>query len=370
MIKTLEKKPDMALISLLIILIVFGLVMLSSASVVLGQTKFSDPYIFLKKQILLGVIPGIIFFYGCYLFDFKFWQKLALPLLIFSLTLMLMVFLPFIGIEHAGARRWIGIGSFSFQPSELLKLAFIIYLASWLKNKRSANRSLTLPFLSLLGAISLLIILQPDIGTLIVIIASSLAMYFAAGAPIKDMAKIAAVSLILFTAVTIFSPYRLNRIKTFFNRARDPLGISYQINQSILAIGSGGILGLGLGHSRQKFNYLPEVNADAIFAIIAEELGFIFSTILIGLFLAIGIKGIDIARKTENFFGKLVATGIAAWLLSQTLINISATAGILPFTGVPLPFISYGGTAMLFLLSGMGILANISRYASESRTQA
>lgn len=361
------KKPDMVCIALIALIVVLGLVMLSSASVVLGQTRFNDPYVFFKKQLVLGVIPGLILCYGLTLFDYRLLEKIAIPLFVANLFLMMLVFVPGIGLAHGGARRWVGVGPLSFQPSELLKLTFIIYLSAWLKRKKVSGGITTLPFLSLLGVIAVLVLAQPDVGTLGVLLVISFGMYFAAGASIKDLGKIGAISIILLLVIVVIAPYRLNRLKVFFDPTTDPLGSSYQINQSILAIGSGGLTGLGIGHSRQKFNYLPEVSGDAIFAIIAEELGFIMGIGFIALFVALASKGLTIAHHASDEFGYLIACGLSLWVLAQTLINISAAAGLIPFTGVPLPFVSYGGTAMLIGLSGMGILISISRYGSTQQ---
>ncbi len=362
------QKPDYVFLCLVGLIVISGLVMLSSATVVLGQTRFDDPYIFFKKQLVLGVIPGLILMYGLSLFEYRFLERIAVPLFIANLFLMLLVFVPGIGLVHGGAYRWIGIGPFSFQPSELLKLTFILYLGAWLSHKKKTGGITTLPFISLLSVIALLLISQPDVGTLGVILAISLGMYFAAGASFRALGKIGAIALILLSLLVVIAPYRLNRLKVFFDPTLDPLGTSYQINQSILAIGTGGLGGLGLGHSRQKFNYLPEVSGDAIFAIIAEELGLILSILLIGLFVGLAHKGLSIAEHAPDEFGHLVAVGLSLWILSQTLINISAAAGLIPFTGVPLPFVSYGGTAMLIALSGMGILVSISRHGTTERT--
>ena len=360
-----EHKPDFLLIITLGIICFFGLLMLSSASSVQAFQNYNDSYYFLKHQLVRGLIPGLIAFFIFSRINFRQWKKYAFWMLIGSILLLILVFIPGIGESFGKAHRWIKIGSLVFQPTEIVKLTFLIYLATWLAKKTEREigdfEYSLMPFLFLLGVVVFLILAQPDLGTLLVIIAISFMVYFAAGAPWKHILGLVVGGLIiLFIAVQI-APYRLDRLTSFFNPGIDPQGTSYHINQAKLAIGSGGILGLGMGKSRQKFNYLPEVSGDSIFAVIAEEMGFIFSIIILGLFLLLMVRGFKIARASPDNFGRLLAIGITGWFSFQAFINIAAMVGLVPLTGIPLPFISYGGTALTISLLACGILVNISK---------
>ena len=357
--------PDYVLIGTLALIILFGLMMLSSASSVQAFQKFGDSYYFFKNQLLRGLIPGLIAFYFASRIDYRTWKKYAFGLLIASVVMLILVFIPGLGVSYGKAQSWLKIGPLGFQPTEIVKLTFLIYLATWLEKR--GERGLKdpqyglLPFLFAIGLISFLILAQPDLGTLMIVIAISLIIYFMAGAPGKYILWIFIGGLVIaFIAIQV-APYRLDRFTAFFNQEADPQGIGYHISQAKLAIGSGGFLGLGIGKSRQKFNYLPEVYGDSIFAVIAEEMGFLFSIILIGLFLTLTIRGLKIGRASPDNFGRLLAVGIISWFTLQTFINIGAMAGLLPLTGIPLPFISYGGTALTVSLFAAGILVNISK---------
>jgi len=361
-------KPDYILMTIIGIIIVFGLTMLSSASAAMAYQKFQDSYHFLKRQIIIGLIPGLILFFLFFNIDYRKWKKISLPLLVFSLLLLIAVFLPFIGFSHGGSRRWISLGGFVFQPSELMKLTLLLYLAALFEKRLENIKNFSygfLPFLILLGIISLLIILQPDIGTLFIIAITATIIFFAAGGRFLHLAFLGLMSFSTLAVLIKIAPYRMARFTVFLNPEIDPRGIGYHINQALLAIGSGGIFGLGLGNSRQKFLYLPEVSGDSIFAVIAEELGFIFTTGLIILFVILTLRGFKIAKKSPDVFGKLVAVGITSWFVFQAFINIGAMLGLLPLTGLPLPFVSYGGSAMVVSLMAFGILMNISKQTRE-----
>jgi cell division protein FtsW len=273
-----------------------------------------------------------------------------------------------VGVNYQGASRWIDLGPISFQPSEVVKISVIIYLASWLKGKGSRIEDFKqglIPFLIILGGIALLIISQPDIGTLGVIVMISLIMFYVAGAPIKYIIGILLGGMAFLGLLIKLEPYRMSRLTAFLNPSIDPQGISYQINQALLAVGSGGFLGLGLGHSRQKFNYLPEPAGDSIFAVISEELGMIGAFGVILLFIILALKGYRVARFAPDKFGKLVAVGIVSWIVFQALVNIMSILKLMPLTGITLPFISYGSTSLVFTLIGVGILLNISKYSKS-----
>lgn len=358
-------QPDYRFIIALSLIVIFGLVMLSSASVSLSFEKFNEGYYYVKHQILNGVIPGIILLVVFSFVDYRFWKKIALGLLIFSIALLVLVFIPGIGAGYGTAKSWIYIFGVSFQPAELVKLTFLIYLATWLESrgqKKASDFSEGLvPFLSILGVIAILLILQPDIGTMSIIILTGLVVYFIGGANLLHMLYVGLAGFISLIVLIKISPYRAARLMTFLHPELDPQGIGYHINQAFLAIGSGGFWGRGFGMSRQKFQYLPEVAGDSIFAIIAEELGFILATILVLAFLYLMYRGFKIAQNAPDSFAKLLVIGIISWIMIQAFVNIGAMVGLLPLTGVPLPFISYGGTALAVLLGACGIVINISR---------
>ena len=363
--KTGYHAPDYIFAGSLGLIVVVGLLMLSSASSVQSFKDFGDVYYLFKHQFISGIIPGVIAFYIASRIDYQVWKKYALWMLLATVVLLVAVFIPGIGANYDKSQSWINLGFFGFQPTEIVKLTFLIYLATWLekRGKQGLRDSQTsfLPFMSLLGVLAFLILAQPDTGTLAVIITISLVVYFIAEAPLKHLTIIVGLfAFMVFIAIQI-APYRLARITAFLHPDIDPQGIGYQVNQAKLAVGSGGFFGLGIGKSRQKFSYLPEVSGDSIFAVIAEEMGFFFSILLIGLFITLGIRGLKIARASPDVFGKLLATGITTWLIFQALINIGAIIGIMPLTGIPLPFVSYGGTATVVGLFACGILLNISK---------
>ncbi len=284
---------------------------------------------------------------------------------IFSLGLLVLVFLPGLGATYRGVHSWINLGIISFQPTEIVKLTFLIYLATWLEKKGEHGLKNVqygfLPFIFSLGLVVFLVMAQPDLGSLLIILAMSFSVYFIAKAPYKHILGLFLGGLIILLISLQVAPYRLARLTSFLNPEADPQGIGYHIAQAKIAVGSGGLIGLGIGKSRQKFNYLPEVYGDSIFAVIAEEMGFIFCLILIGLFLVLIIRGFKIARAAPDQFGRLLACGITSWFGFQALINIATMVGLFPLTGIPLPFISYGGTAMTVSLMAVGILVNISK---------
>lgn len=360
------KKPDPILLSVVILLLVFGSVMISSAGVVLSKTKFDQDYYFFQHQLFYGIIPGIILMLITQAIHYKFWKKVAVPFFILSLISLVLVFIPGVGIRFQGASRWVNLGVLSFQPTEMMKLSLILYLAMWLESRGKKLKEFLdgfIPFAIILSVISFLVIKQPDLGTLGSIIFISVVMFFISGAPMGFLGLMFAGGVSMLLLLIKLEPYRLNRLTTFLNPDHDPRGIGYQINQALLAIGSGGLTGLGLGHSRQKFNYLPEPIGDSIFAIICEELGLVGAVFLLILFLLFATRGYKIAKNAPDKFSQLVAVGISTWIIFQALINISAIVGLIPLTGVPLPFISYGATSLIFILSGVGILLNISKYS-------
>ena len=358
-------KPDTVLFIVVALILLFGLVMLSSASVAVGFNRFGDGGFYIKRQ-LVALIVGAAAFYVCYRIDYHLWQKYAFFLFLLSMFLLVLVFVPGIGVGGYGARRWLNLYFFrSFQPAEFVKLTLILYLSTWFSLRGEAvMRDLkagVLPFIGLLVVLFGLIIKQPDLGTLLVICWIGMVLYFVGGAHPKHFAAIILSGVALLGLVIKLAPYRMARVTAFLNPWLDPQGTGYHITQAFYAIGSGGIFGVGLGHSRQKFLYLPEVTGDSIFAVIAEELGFVLSAVLIALFLVLLWRGIRIAKHATDNFGKLVAAGITAWIVGQAFLNIGAITGALPLTGIPLPLVSYGGTSLVMALAGLGILFNISK---------
>lgn len=355
---------DRKLFWVLTILFVGGILILSSASIVLSERNSGTFYYYTLRQLLVGGILGFIGCYIAYKVPYRFWRKMGIPLMAFSFLLLLLLFIPQFGFTHGGARRWITLGFINFQPSEILKLSFVIYLASWLDARRSDIGSVAyglLPFSLMVGLVSIFLIMQPDMGTLIIILATAGIMYLIGGARVHQMAILGGLGIIIGFLLIQIAPYRLARILVFLNPEYDPLGAGYQITQSLIAIGSGGFFGRGFGMGIQKYNYLPEPMGDSIFAIYLEEMGFIGALLLVGVFLFFLWRGLSIARRAHDTFGKLLAAGITVSIFVQAFINMAAISGLLPLTGVPLPFVSYGGTSLMVTLISTGILLNISK---------
>ena len=382
-----HSRPDYVLVAVVTILMVLGILILTSVSTSLALKRFGTTYYFLNHQLLFGILPGIILAFLAFRIRLDLLKKWAPILLLINLVLLAIVFLPgskFLvgGTVLGGAARWINLGSISFQPAEFLKLTFILYLAAWLTSrtpqragggqsekkftpldsKHLTGFSTTLAaFLIVIGLISLLLIFQPDISTLGVIILVATLIYFLAGTPLWHNILIILIGGGGLLSLIKLAPYRFARLLVFLKPEIDPMGIGYQLKQALIAVGSGGIFGLGLGMSRQKFGFLPQSMSDSIFAIFSEETGFIGSLILITLFLIFLWRGFRIGKITQDRFSQLTALGITSWIIIQAFVNIGSMIGILPLTGIPLPFISYGGSALVAELVGIGILLNISK---------
>jgi len=355
--------PDRMLLAVISILLIFGLISLSSASSVVAYDKFGDAYYYFKHQ-LFGLGLGLVAFWFFAKIDYHVWQKYAFGFLVFSILLLLLVFIPGLSANYGKARSWINIFGFSLQPSEFVKLSFLLYLAAWLEARREDLHDYEKgigPFVVILGLVGFLMLLQPDLGTLIIIGATSLIVYFVGGGKLKHVLAIILIGLIGLVIMVQIKPYQMNRFKCMFDSSFSPTDICYQTNQSLIAVGSGGLFGRGLGESRQKFMYLPEVSGDSIFAIIAEEAGFVVSVFFIILFLFLFYRGYFIAKYAPDIYGRNMAIGIVSWLTIQAIVNVAGIINIMPMTGVPLPFVSYGGTAILAALSASGILVNISK---------
>ncbi|MBI2278457.1 MAG: cell division protein FtsW [Candidatus Brennerbacteria bacterium] len=356
--------PDFAFLGAAGALIIFGFVMLASASSDLAQREFGESYYYLFHQFTNGFLVGAGgFLVGTFAY-YRIWEKFAVPLLAFALVGLLLVFTP-LGMAAKGGERWVSLGAFTFQPGEFAKLALIIYLASWLSRNQARGKSVLeglLPFLGLLGGVIFLLLLQPSTSTAMMLAAASLILYFMGGARPRFVFLIGFAALIGFSLLIYFTPYRLARLETLFNPSADPLGGGYHLSQAKTAIGSGMLTGVGFGQSTAKLSVLPEPLGDSIFAIVGEEFGFIGAASLIMLFLVFIIRGFAIARAAPDAFGRLAAVGFVSVIGIQAFVNMAAISGLIPLTGVPLPFISYGGTALAVFLTMTGIVVNISRY--------
>jgi cell division protein FtsW len=361
---TVWSQADRRLVISFGLLLAFGLIMLSSASSALGFDRFGDAYYYVKRQIFSGLLPGLLLGYIVLRGGHRLVPKLSLPLFILCLILLGLVFVPGIGQTYGTfARRWIDLGPISFQPSELAKLAVVAYLAAWLSSHQGQLGDFKkgfLPFVGIVGLVVGLIILEPDMGTAGVIVMTTFLMYFIANGSLRYMFLLGAGGLFLLSLLIVAEPYRLERLKTFVDPSRDPLGAGYHVQQSFLAIGSGGMWGRGLGASRSKFQYLPEVTGDSIFPVIAEELGFWLSAALCLLYLYFFSRIMRVAENTKDNFYRFLVAGIGIWIATQTFINLGSMVGMLPLTGVPLPFISYGGTSLMMAIVGICLVIRIS----------
>lgn len=360
-------QPDYFLIALVGAIILFGLVMLSSATSVFAYSRYDDVYFFFKKQ-LVSIVLGFVGFWIFAVFDYHYWRKYAFVMLVCSVGLLLLVFIPGLGGEWGTARSWINIFGFSLQPSEFVKLTFLLYLAAWMESRRESSgdfKQVTLPFLIVFGAIAFLLLLQPDLGTLVIIGTISLLVYFVGGGSVKHISIMVVVGVLGLVAIVGLKGYQIDRFRCFWDESYSPGGQCYQINQALIAVGSGGFWGRGLGHSRQKYMYLPEVNADAIFPIISEETGFLLSSGLILLYLLFFYRSYQIAIHSPDYYGLLLAIGVSGWISLQAMINIGGMINAIPMTGVTLPFVSSGGTSMIAAMSAVGLLANISKQGKK-----
>ena len=366
-------QPDYIFIFIVVCLILLGGLILVSVSLPISQEKFGSSFYYLNHQIIFGLLPGLILAFSAFKIKLVSFKKWAPIFLLINLIFLGMVFLPLIGVNFRGSARWINLGPISFQPSEFLKLSFILYLSSWLASRTEKKFTPTtkklawgfsqtfFAFLAVIGITGIFLIFQPDISTLLVIILVATLMYFLAKTPLWHSILLIFMIILAFLVLIKIAPYRFNRILVFLNPELDPMGIGYQIKHALIAIGSGGIFGSGLGLSLQKFGFLPHSISDSIFAIFAEETGFLGSLVLVLLYLVFFWRGLKIGKQTGDNFSKFCAFGTTFWITLQAFVNIGSMIGILPLTGIPLPFISYGGSALISELIGVGILFNISR---------
>lgn len=356
-------RPDVVLLGTILALLGIGFIMVYSSSAVRGYIQYDDPYHYLKMEII-WVVSGLAAMIFSMMVDLRFLRKFVKPILVIAIALLIAVKIPGLGRKVNGADRWLGLGPLSIQPSEVIKLSMVLVMSHYMAinpQKIQSFKKGVLPILCLMGLIAGLIMLQPDLGTTLVIAATTFCMLIAAGARTKHLATLAGVGLGLVVASIAAAPYRMRRIFAFLDPWADPLGKGYQTIQALLALGPGGLFGLGLGHSVQKFLYLPENHTDFIFAMIGEELGFIGATLVILLFFLFAWRGFRVAMRAPDAFMGLLAVGLTAMVTIQAMINMGVVSGVLPVTGITLPFISYGGTSLVFTMLGVGVLLNISR---------
>lgn len=362
-LKSQQQKLDMPLLITTVALVIVGLVVIYDASVVAAYRDFNDKFYFFKNQLVWTTIGMFSLFFFTF-FNYKRILKISHFILGASLLSLILVLIPHVGTEVLGARRWINIAGFTFQPSEFAKLAVVFYATSIISKFENYKMKLVdtfiVYFLPIL-IVTFLVIVQPDLGTALIFFAITAIIYFAANAPILHFLVTVPLLFAAVTAAIFKEPYRIERIKAFLDPSYDPQGASYQINQIVIALSSGGLFGVGLGASRSKFEFIPEVHSDAIFAVVAEEVGFFGALVLISLFLILITRALKIAKETINYESKILATGIIALIATQALFNLAAIVALVPLTGIPLPFISYGGSSLFVTLTAIGILLNIKR---------
>ena len=364
---------DKIFFGIIIALVIVGIIAFTSASLGIyakNETKF---YGVIFSQFVFGLLGGFVALFIGLKIPYKFFKKNSLILFILSIILTALVLVPHIGQSHGGARRWVNILGYTFQPVEFLKIGFIIYFSAWLSWAKGKVRDplfSILPLLVMLGIIAAVLLKQPDTKSLILITITALAMLFVSGTPMKYILGIGGIAIVAFLILASFTPYLKERVDTFLHPNSNGQGSSYQLQQSLIAVGSGGLFGRGLGQSIQKFNYLPEPQGDSIFAVIGEELGFLGCAVLICLYLSFALRGYRIAlRNAPDAFSKLLVIGFITIITAQSFMNIASIIGVFPLTGVPLVFISQGGTALLLSMGIMGVILNISRGHTEPRLE-
>lgn len=363
-----DGRPDYGLLLCIAALLAFGLIMVYSASVVTAYTAYHNQYYFLVRQAV-SAIMGLAAMYVLMRLDYHFLRSISLPGLVGAIVLLIVVLLPGVGSEALGAQRWIRLPGFQLQPSEVVKLALAIYMAHWLTLKREQVRDFAYgfaPFVVILAAIVALLLRQPDMGTAAVVALTATAIFFAAGAQVLQLLVLAASAALIVIPLVRFAPYRMARLLTFLDPWDHPLASGYHVVQSLLAFGAGGITGVGLGVGRQKFLYLPFPHTDSIFAVVGEELGLVGTLGLLAVFVLFAYRGLRVAWYAPDQLGRLLATGVTCGITFQAMINMGVLTSSLPFTGITLPFVSYGGSSLVVTLASCGILLSVSRQASAS----
>ena len=357
----LRQRPsiDKNLLFLILAFVVIGLIVVADASAPQALNNFGDKFFLFKQQLEWAGI-GVVALFITSKIKYTFWEKLATPLFFVSIIFLLLVLLSHVGFSALGARRWLFLGPVNFQPSELVKIAICIYFAKVASKAKSAI-SYFIPLIIVIA----LIMLQPDLGTTLIVVVMGLSQIFVSGINLWYLVGAGIAGLLAGIPLILLSPYRRERLLTFLQMSEDPLGASYHMRQILLGLGSGGLFGVGLGASRQKYSFLPEASTDSIFAVIAEEVGLVGGVAIIGLFIYFVVRGLKIAQNAPDVFGKTLAVGITAWIGGQAFLNIASMVAVVPLTGIPLPFISYGGSSLVMILSACGILLNISRFVVQ-----
>jgi cell division protein FtsW len=356
-----KKFVDRNLLTLIIVFVFLGLIAVADASAPQALNSYGDKFYLFKQQLVSAGVGFVALFIASNI-NYKFWERVATPLFFISIFFLIIVLLPKLGITALGARRWIDMGFFSFQPSELAKLGLVMFLAKVASKNKSA-----MSFFIPLVVVTALIMLQPDLGTTLIIVMIGLGQIFVSDVNLFYFGISIAASVIGAIGLIFISPYRRQRLMTFLEMERDPLGASYHIRQVLLSLGSGGLLGVGLGASRQKYLFLPESSTDSIFAVIAEELGLIGGLVVILMFVFFILRGLIVAKNAPDAFGRILAVGITMWIGGQAFLNIASMVALVPLTGIPLPFISYGGSSLVTVMAACGILLNISRYGLQTK---
>lgn len=357
----MKKGINIGMAVIMVLLVIMGILALATSSTPISLKLTGNPNYYLFHQLLWGLLPGLVLGFVAFKIPPHSLKKWSFPIFVLSYILMLLVFVPALSKTELGATRWLDLGFASIQPSEILKMATIIYLAAILNNEKARKRFTA--FFIILALICSVLFLQKDMGTLIVIFSIMMAMFFCSKTPIKQTIAIIMVAVIGFSGLILAEPYRMQRVTSFLHPETDTLGSSYHINQALISVGSGGLAGSGLGLSVQKFGFVPQSISDSIFAIFAEEAGFIGSSALVALFLALFLSSLSAAKKMNDEYLRLMTVGIGSWFVIQALVNMGAMLGLLPLTGIPLPFISYGGSHLMMELIACGFLLNISRHA-------
>ncbi|MEK7113611.1 MAG: putative peptidoglycan glycosyltransferase FtsW [Patescibacteria group bacterium] len=363
-----RKKVNKFFLIIVSLLVFIGVAVFISASLGILAKNANTFYAVLFSQLVLGLGLGSLGLYVALKIDYKFWRKYSLYVFLVGILATAAVFVPNLGWEHLGAERWLKIGPVSFQPVEILKFGFVIYFAAWLslvKNKVQDFRYRILPLFVMLAVIAGILFNQPDTKSFILITITGICMLFISGVSLKYITLIGVSSIFVLGSLVFFTPYLQQRVKTFLDPSSDPQGSSYQIQQSLIAIGSGGVFGRGYGQSIQKFNYLPEPQGDSIFAVLGEELGFVGGSIIIILYLLFLLQGIRIANNSPDLFSRLLVSGIVILIVAQSFMNIASVTGVFPLTGVPLVFVSHGGTSLMVYLIAIGIVLNVSKFSQQ-----
>lgn len=357
-------KVDIPFLISIFILVIAGYLIFASASLGLLSKQAAKYSNVAFNQTFFGLFLGSVACFIASRVDYKNYRKYAFYIFVASAIITLMVFIPGLGVGHGGAQRWIYLGPVSFQPSELLKIGFIMYFAAWLasvKDKAETVKYGLLPFLALLGIVGAILLAQPDTDTYLIVVFAGLAMYLSGGGKWKYIFIMGIVGVLGLGVLAMTRPYVMSRITTFVHPEKNAQGSGYQIQQSLIAIGSGGMFGRGFGQSIQKFNVLPEPIGDSIFAVAGEEFGFVGAVGIIVLFIFFAFRGLKIAGRVPDSFGRLMTVGIVILIVSQAFVNIGAMVGVLPLSGITLPFVSHGGTALFMTLAEVGIILNISK---------